>query len=116
MTVGVERIARRRRRTIPHHYLGALTASADQVRLSGRDPAMGIEVSLSIPLSEIRSVRTSASASENVRGAGAVVLELAGSEAMCLREVGGGSPDSLARTLAALVRSHRPAERAAVAT
>jgi len=114
MTVRVERIAWRRL-NVPHHYVGALSVGDGRLRLSGRDPGTGIEVSLVIPFAEISRVRVSASPAESLRGGPAVVLDLAGSRAICVRELGAASPSRLARRLAALIPGRLPSERAAAA-
>ena len=46
-----------RRRGVRRPYVGTLVADEEGIRLSGRDPVSGIEVSLSIPLSQVDSVR-----------------------------------------------------------
>jgi hypothetical protein len=46
-----------RRQGAPHTYVGTLFLSGDGIRLVGRDPTTGIELSLSIPLEEIEGVR-----------------------------------------------------------
>jgi hypothetical protein len=84
------RVAWRRRHT-PSHYVGTLAATDVALRLDGREPATGIELSLSIPFEEIEAVRASSGAGDLLVGEPAVVLQLAGSEPVLLREVG---PDS----------------------
>lgn len=81
------RVAWRRRHT-PHHYVGTLATTDAGFRLDGREPATGIELSLSIPFSEIEQVAMSDRAFDLLAGEPAVVLQLAGSEPVLLREVG----------------------------
>lgn len=76
------------RRGVSRQYFGGLTAADGALRLLGRDPETGIEVSLAIPFAEIESVRVSGDPPESVTGEPCVVLGLAGSQAICLREVG----------------------------
>ena len=103
-----ERVAWKRR-SVRHHYVGRLWGGEGLIRFVGREPGTGIEVSLSIPLEEIERIRLSTSADETVVAGPGVVLELADSEAIFLREVfpGGGSPQALAARLDQLGR--RPA-------
>lgn len=82
--------------------LGSLLVGETTLRLGGRDPESGLEVALSIPLAEIEDVRLSRAGAETVRGEDAVVLDLAGSRAICLRELGAAGQDRLARRLRAL--------------
>ena len=98
-----------RRRGIRRHYVGTLRAGGWGIRLTGRDPYSGIEVTLSIPLNELDDVRISESAEEMLAGERCVVLELAESEPIILREAGIGPLHlrALARTLGALI--HPPA-------
>jgi hypothetical protein len=90
-----------RRRSVRHHYVGRLWGGEGVIRFVGREPGTGIEVSLSIPLEEIERVRLSASPDETVVAGAGVMLELAGSEAVFLREIapGGIAPDHLAARL-----------------
>jgi hypothetical protein len=74
-------------------YVGAVSLGDGYVRLVGRDPDSNIEVSLSIPFAEIEAVH----ARGRTSGGGDVVLELAGSQAICLRAIGDDS--ELSRTL-----------------
>jgi hypothetical protein len=86
------------------HYVGTLSGGAWGVRLAGRDPISGLEVALSIPLHEIDSVHVSRNPDEMLAGERCVVLELADSDPILLREIGTGSLHvrELARALAAL--------------
>lgn len=81
------RVAWRRRHT-PHHYVGTLATTDAGFRLDGREPATGIELSLSIPFSEIEEVRASDGSVDLLAGEPAVVLQLAGSEPVLVGEVG----------------------------
>ena len=73
------------------------------IRLDGCDPYSGVEVSLSIPFSEIASVRTS-----DRIGDRCIVLELAGSAAILLNPIcPGSSHASITRQLVALSRAAR---------
>ncbi len=107
-----------RRRNVPHHYVGTLSLSDGGIRLVGREPATGIELALSIPFDEIEDVRASGSADEAVVGERAVVIDLAGSESILLREIGVGQPrpGELATRLASLAPRARPPRRAATAS
>ena len=99
----------------PYHYVGSLTASGRQVRLVGRDSFTGIEVALSIPFGEIEEVHTSSSPDELLTGERCIVLELADSKAICLREAGAepGRTAWLAGRLNTLITNGRPAGSAA---
>jgi hypothetical protein len=68
-----------RRRNGPD-YVGAVEFVDGFVRLVGRDPGSGIDVSLSIPVEQIETVRRS--------GAGGLVLELTESQAIYVRGLG----------------------------
>ena len=95
-----------RRQGVRHHYAGTLSAGEEGIRLTGRDAVVGVEVALSIPLCEIEDIRV-AGGDELLAGERCVVLELAGSEAIFLREVGAGPlhVHGLARSLGALIRA-----------
>jgi hypothetical protein len=95
-----ERVAWKRR-NVRHHYVGRLWGGEGLLRFVGREPGTGIEVSLSVPLQEIEHVRLAGSADESVVGGPGVVLELADTEAIYLREIvpGGSSPQRLALRL-----------------
>jgi hypothetical protein len=84
-------------------YIGAVSRGEDTIRLTGRDPILGIDVALSIPLEEIEFVaaETAAGAAD---GGPFVSLDLIGSEPIHLRPIGGRSLDVhlLARALGAL--------------
>ena len=68
-----------RRKGIHHDYVGSLAASRDGFVLSGREPGTGIEVTLSIPIREVKDVHLSTGDPEELAGEPAVVLELADS-------------------------------------
>jgi len=102
-----ERVAWRRK-SQGHQYVGLLLALPDRLRLVGREPTFGIDVALSIPFTEIESVRPATRATEKVLGEPGVTLELAGSEPIFLRELGSRrEPRRLAETLS-LIASPRP--------
>lgn len=115
-TVLAPRIAWRRQ-NVPHHYVGALSVSGEELRLSGREPSTRIEVALSIPFEEIEDVRLAAGPAGDRAGGSSVVLVLAGSGSIVLREVERGSVRTaeLAARLAKLVRCTREPGRATVA-
>jgi hypothetical protein len=98
-----------RRRGIRHHYVGTLRAGDWGIRLTGRDPTSGIEVTLSIPLGEIENVLVSDSRDDMLVGERCVVLELAKSDPILLGVVGSRPLHfrALARTLGEL--THSPA-------
>jgi hypothetical protein len=73
--------------------VGALWASPLGLRLAGRDPATGIELALSIPAEEISTIRVSSSWSERVAGEECVILELADTIPILVRELGLGPLD-----------------------
>jgi len=101
-----------RRLTVSSPFVGDADVSSTTLRLVGREPVSGIEVSLAIPFSEIERVRTSRSAEEELGGEPSVVLELAESDPVCLRAAGTRStlPVRLARTLGRAMSAHtRPA-------
>ena len=107
-----ERVAWRRR-SVRHHYVGRLWGGEGVIRFIGREPGTGIEVSLSIPLEEIERIRLSHSDDETVVAGPGVVLELADSEEIFLRELfpSVASPQALPSRLDRLGR--RPAAAAA---
>jgi hypothetical protein len=111
------RVAWRRRHT-PHHYVGTLATTDLGFRLDGREPATGIELSLSIPFSEIEDVQTSNGSNDLLAGEPAVMLQLAGSEPVLVREVGRRPPESpeLARELVRLLEQARPRRAPRAAT
>ncbi len=93
-----------RRRGVRSAYVGTLSAGDEGIRLTGRDPVSGVDVTLSIPLAEVDGVRLAAPGEELLAGERCVVLELAQSEAIFLRQVGVGPLQAhvLARSLGAL--------------
>lgn len=97
----VERIEWGRRGT-GRSCIGTLRAGEGGIQLAGRDPS-GVEVSLSIPLTEVEDVHTGSP------GDRCVVLELAASEPILLSRIGAGPSRMhlLARRLAALTRAAR---------
>ncbi len=74
-------------------YVGAVSRSTDAIRLTGRDPNLGIDVALSIPVEEIEDVRVVEAAARSIDGGPFVVLDLPESEPIHLRPVGGSSLD-----------------------
>jgi hypothetical protein len=96
-----------RRQGVRPHYVGTLSSGDEGIRLTGRDAAVGVEVALSIPLCEIHDVRLGGPDEELLVGERCVVLELEGSEAIFLRELGAGPFQAhvLARSLGALIRA-----------
>jgi len=94
-------------RLVRTYFVGALRAGDEGIRLTGRDPSSGIDVALSIPLSEVECVRVSASGDELLAGEPCVVLELADSEPIFIRQVGVGACQVhvLARRLGALTEA-----------
>jgi hypothetical protein len=99
-----ERVAWRRR-NVHHHYVGRLWGGEGVLRFVGREPGTGIEVSLSVPVREIDHVDLSHSPDEAIVGVPGVVLELADTEAIYLREIvpGGTTPQRLAHRLGRLL-------------
>ena len=95
-----------RRQGVRRHYVGTLSAAEEAVRLTGRDTQIGVELALSIPLAEINDVRVGNFGDELIAGEPCVVLELAGSEAIFLREIGAGPlhVHVLARSIGARIR------------
>jgi hypothetical protein len=89
------------------YFVGALRAGDEGIRLTGRDPASGIDLALSIPLAEVERVRVSSFRHELVAGEPCVVLELADSESIFIRQVGVGPLQAhvLARRLGALTQA-----------
>ncbi len=98
----VEKIAWRRK-GLHGHLVGRLRAGDGGIRLTGRDPVSAVDVALSIPLEAVQRVRVSLRRDEFLAGEQCVVLELADSEAILVREL--GTPHrvhALARNLGAL--------------
>jgi len=93
-----------RRSCVRRPYVGTLSASADGIVLTGRDSVSGFEIMLSIPLDEVEEVHVSRSADEQLGGERSVVLQLAESDPILLRELGIGSSriHALVRRLGAL--------------
>jgi hypothetical protein len=110
MTEGLAEKIAWRRRGVRRPYVGTLAVDGG-ITLSGRDPVSGVEVVLSIPLAEVNEVRLAGPGDELLAGERCVVLDLADSEAILLREVGEGPLHIhvLARTLGALTHASRPA-------
>jgi hypothetical protein len=73
-------------------YVGTVSRSADTIRLTGRDPILGIDVALSIPVEEIDDVAVDEVAG-SIDGSPLVVLDLPESEPIQLWPVGGSSLD-----------------------
>ena len=103
-----------RRRHAPRHYVGTLATTDAGFRLDGREPATGIELSLSIPFSEIEEVRASDGSADLLAGESAVVLQVAAAEPVLVREVGQKPQKApeLARKLARLLERAWRHERA----
>lgn len=99
----VDRIAWQRR-GFRWKYVGTIAAGESSIRLTGRDGSGGVDVALTIPLAEVEGVRVSRSQDEALGGERSVVLELAESDPILIREVGAGSLNvhALARRLAAM--------------
>jgi hypothetical protein len=95
------------RQGVRTYFVGALRAGDEGIRLTGRDPTSGIDVALSIPLAEVEHVHLSASRNELLAGEPCVVLELADSESIFIRQVGVGSLQAhvLTRRLGALTKA-----------
>jgi hypothetical protein len=93
------------RQGVRTYFVGALRAGDEGIRLTGRDPTSGIDVALSIPLAEVEHVHLSASRNELLAGEPCVVLELADSESIFIRQVGAGplQVEVLAGRLGALI-------------
>ncbi len=108
MEPSVERVVWRRR-GVRRPWIGTISAGDGEIRLSGRDPDTGVEVTLSIPVTEVESVRAADPGEELPVGAPCLVLELAGSEAILLSRDGPGPSRiaALARSLGAFMRASR---------
>ena len=104
-----ERVAWRRENA-RHHYVGSLWASPHGIRLVGRDPVTGIEVALSIPRGEIEAVRVSTGWDERLAGERSVILELADTIPILMRELGIDplGADALAERIIRYVVADRP--------
>jgi hypothetical protein len=88
-------------------YIGGVSCSGDAIRLTGRDPALGIEVALSIPIGEVEQIEIAEEASGSKEF---VLLRLSDSEPIHLRPVRGGSLD-VQRLARAIGSTSAPAER-----
>jgi hypothetical protein len=86
-------------------YVGAVSHGEDTIRLTGRDPVLGIDVALSIPIGEVECVGVVETTGGLVDGGPYVVLDLQGSEPIHLRPVQGSSlgVHLLARALGSLI-------------
>jgi hypothetical protein len=73
-------------------YVGGVSRTADTIRLTGRDPVLGIDVALSIPVQEVEHIGI-VEAPSSTDGGSFVVLRLSESEPIHLRPVGGSSLD-----------------------
>ena len=82
-----------RRQHARRHYVGYVSVTEETVRLAGREQTTGIDVSLSIPHTAIRTVRVGSTATELLVGEPAVVLELRDEEPIYVRPLGDGPPD-----------------------
>ena len=87
-----------RRKGLQHHYVGTLAARDDGIVLAGREPATGIEIVLTIPFAEVEGLHLSWGEQESLVGEPSVVVELADSPSILLREIGVGR--LVTRTLA----------------
>jgi len=85
-----------RRESAKSHYVGELWGWVTGIRLAGRDPQTGIEVTMSIPYAQIGRIRVSNDWTERIVGERCVVLELAGSTPILVREIGLGPIDAQA--------------------
>jgi hypothetical protein len=87
-------------------YVGAVSRGSEAIRLTGRDPVLGIDVALSIPIDEVGFVGVTEPA-ESADGAPCVILDLIDSEAIYLRPVGSipMHVHLLARALGAVTRA-----------
>ncbi|MGE5274036.1 MAG: hypothetical protein ACM3QU_09815 [Verrucomicrobiota bacterium] len=86
-------------------YVGSVSRAGGTIRLTGRDPILGIDVALSIPAGEIEYIGVAEAAVGSIDAGPVVVLDLPESEPIHLRPVGGGSSldvHLLARALGAL--------------
>jgi hypothetical protein len=90
-----------------HRYVGTLWASADRIRLVGRDATFGIEVSLSIPLDEIEQIEIDISRREPAHGEPCMVLTLVESSPILVWRV--GAADGTLAEVAAKLSAEREA-------
>jgi hypothetical protein len=98
------------RKSATHHYTGPVSGSHEGLRLAGRDVVTGIEVTLVIPAKEIEQVRVSETRDERVVGERCVVLQLAHSIPIVVRQLGCERIDSdgLATAIETLLHPERP--------
>ncbi len=106
MDLLVERVAWKRQ-GVANDFVGSLRAGCDGIRLNGRDPRTGVDVTLSIPSDEVEHVYASPTASEQV------IVELGEAEPIVLRGIQAGplQAHQLARRLRDLLllpRLHVP--------
>lgn len=106
MDLLVERVAWKRR-GVANDFVGSLRAGSDGIRLNGRDPGTGVDVSLSIPSDEVEHIYASPTVSEQV------VVEFGDAEPIVLRGIQAGPLQAhvLARRLRGLLllpRLHVP--------
>ena len=106
MDLLVERVAWQRH-GVANDFVGSLRAGCDGIRLKGRDPRTGVDVTLSIPSDEVEHVYASHTASEQV------IVELGEAEPIVLRGIQAGplQAHQLARRLRDLLllpRLHVP--------
>jgi len=71
-------------------YVGSISRGPDAIRLTGRDPILGIDVALSVPIDEIEHVGVSGAAESSAAADPCVIVDLADSEAIYLRPLGRG--------------------------
>ena len=106
MDLLVERVAWKRRGGA-NDFVGSLRAGCNGIRLSGRDPRTGLDVTLSIPPDEVEHVYASPTAADEV------VVELGEAEPIMLHGIQSGplQAHQLARRLRGLLllpRLHVP--------
>ena len=76
-----------------HRYSGALWAADDRIRLIGRDAGYGIEVSLAIPVDDIKQISLEDGRSEPEHGERCIVLRLVESAPLVIWVPGGSAPE-----------------------
>ena len=106
MDLLVERVAWKRG-GVANDFVGSLRAGSDGIRLDGRDPRPGVDVTLSIPPDEVEHVYASPTASEDV------IVELGDAEPIVFHRIQAGPLHAhlLARQLRGLLllpRLHVP--------